>query len=41
MKTEQAYPLEHVVSCRNVPEHHEPVEARGAPFPLGHVLDGR
>jgi hypothetical protein len=34
-------PLEEVIGCRNVPEHHEPVEASGAPFQPGHLLDGR
>src|SRR5215467_7908018 len=41
MKTDEARPLEHVVSCRNVPEHHEPVDVSGTPFKLGQVLDGR
>jgi serine/threonine-protein kinase len=41
MKTNAACPLEEVASCRNVPEHHEPVESSGAPFQPGHVLDGR
>lgn len=41
MKTEEACPLEKVASCRNVPEHHEPVEMSGIPFQPGHLLDGR
>ncbi len=41
MKTENACPLEQVASCRNVPEHHEPVDASSAPFQPGAVLDGR
>ena len=41
MKTEDAFPLEQVESCRNVPEHHDPVDASGAPFQPGDVLDGR
>ena len=41
MKTEEARPLEHVVSCRNVPEHHEPVDVSGVPFKPGQVLDDR
>ena len=41
MKAKDACPLEQVASCQNVPEHHEPVDAGGAPFQPGHVLDGR
>src|SRR5215831_6959995 len=41
MITKVAGPLEQLESCRNVPEHHEPVDARGAPFHPGDVLDGR
>ena len=41
METTEARPLEHLASCRNVPEHHEPVDTSGAPFQPGHVLDGR
>lgn len=41
MKTKDACPLEQVASCRNVPEHHEPVETSGVPFQPGHLLDGR
>jgi serine/threonine-protein kinase len=41
MRTNDVYPLEEVASCRNVPEHHDPVETSAAPFQLGDVLDGR
>jgi serine/threonine protein kinase len=41
MKTKAACPLEEVASCRNVPEHHEPVDPSGAPFQPGQVLDHR
>ncbi len=41
MKISEAVPLGEVVSCRNVPEHHDPVEAQDAPFRPGQVLDGR
>jgi serine/threonine protein kinase len=41
VKTKNACPLEQVASCRNVPEHHEPVETSGVPFQPGHLLDGR
>jgi serine/threonine protein kinase len=41
MKTKEACPLEQVSSCRNVPEHHEPVDSAGAPFQPGEVLDNR
>jgi serine/threonine protein kinase len=41
MKTNEASPLEQVASCRNVAEHHDPVDTAGAPFQPGHVLDGR
>ncbi len=41
MKTKDACPLEEVASCRNVPEHHEPVDTAGVPFKPGQVLDGR
>jgi serine/threonine-protein kinase len=34
-------PLEQVTCCRTVPEHHDPVEADGAPFRPGETLDGR
>jgi len=41
MKMIESCPLEQVASCRNVPEHHEPVDTSGIPFQPGHVLDGR
>ncbi|SPE62501.1 Protein serine/threonine phosphatase (fragment) [Verrucomicrobia bacterium] len=41
MKTLDACPLEDVGCCRNVPEHHEPVEPSSSPFQPGYVLDGR
>ncbi len=41
MKTKDACPLENVASCRNVPEHHEPVDTTGIPLQPGYVLDGR
>jgi serine/threonine-protein kinase len=41
MKPTEPGPLEQLASCRNVPEHHDAVDASGAPFQLGHVLDGR
>jgi serine/threonine-protein kinase len=41
MKTIDACPLEEVASCRNVPEHHEPVDISGVPFKPGQVLDRR
>ena len=41
MKSEEACPLQTVASCRDVPEHHEPVDASDAPFQPGHLLDGR
>jgi serine/threonine protein kinase len=41
MKTEDAFPLEQVSSCRDVPEHHEPVDSSDAPFQSGQVLDRR
>ena len=41
MNSIEAGPLEQLVSCRNVPEHHEEVDASGAPFQPGHVLDRR
>jgi serine/threonine-protein kinase len=39
MKTKET--LENVVSCRAVPEHHDPVDVSSAPFQPGHLLDGR
>lgn len=41
MKRNDACPLEQVTCCREVPEHHDPVEAGNAPFQPGQVLDGR
>jgi serine/threonine-protein kinase len=41
MKTNDACPLEQVASCRNVPEHHAPVDPNGTPFQPGQVLDNR
>ena len=42
MKTNDAIcPLEEVASCRDVPEHHDPVDTTGVPFQPGHLLDGR
>ena len=41
MNAKAACPLEQVASCRNAPEHHDPVESAGAPFQPGQVLDGR
>ena len=42
MKTKDtARPLEEVGTCRDVPEHHDPVDTAGLPFRPGHVLDGR
>ncbi len=42
MKSSETFPLDQVASCRNVPEHHDPVaDAQDAPFRPGHVLDGR
>lgn len=41
MKQNETCPLEQVPCCREVPEHHDPVDTAGAPFQPGHVLDGR
>ena len=41
MKTSEAFPLQQVSSFRDIPEHHDPVNAQDAPFQPGHVLDGR
>lgn len=42
MNNKQQSPLEHVVSCHDVPEHHDPVEPSFAPeLRPGYVLDGR
>jgi serine/threonine protein kinase len=41
MTRDDTCPLEQVTCCREVPDHHDPVDADGAPFHEGHVLDGR
>ncbi len=41
MKPKPACPLAQVASCREVPDHHDPVERTDAPLRLGQVLDGR
>jgi serine/threonine-protein kinase len=41
MKTTDTCPLEQVASCRNVPEHHDPVDFSGLPFEAGQLLDNR
>lgn len=41
MSTNVLCPLEEVSCCRKVPEHHDPVEASGAPFRPGQLLDQR
>jgi hypothetical protein len=41
MKRDDTRPLEKVACCRDVVEHHDPVDAAGAPFQEGHVLEGR
>src|ERR1039457_5046559 len=41
MTRENICPLEQVTCCREVPEHHDPVEAGETPFQPGHMLDGR
>lgn len=41
MTTNALCPLEQVTCCRTVPEHHDPVEADGAPFHPGQTLDDR
>jgi serine/threonine protein kinase len=41
MNTVVDCPLEQVASCRNVPEHHDPVDVADAPFRPGQVVDGR
>jgi len=41
MKRDETCLLEQLTCCREVPEYHDPVEAAGAPFQGGHVLDGR
>jgi serine/threonine-protein kinase len=41
VKRDATCPLEEVTCCREVPEHHDPVDVAGAPFQPGHLLDGR
>lgn len=41
MKSKDTCPLEQVTTCREVPEHHDPVDMAGLPFQPGQVLDGR
>jgi serine/threonine-protein kinase len=41
MKTAEACPLDQVPSCRDVVEHHDPVDLSGVPFQPGHLLDNR
>ena len=41
MKQNATCPLEQVPCCHEVPEHHDPVDAAGAPFQPAHLLDGR
>ena len=41
MKRDDSCPLEQVTCCREVPEHHDPVDAAAARFQPGHLLDGR
>jgi serine/threonine-protein kinase len=41
VKSTDVCPLEQVTCCREVPEHHDPIDAAGAPFQPGHVLDSR
>jgi serine/threonine-protein kinase len=41
MSTNIPCPLEQVTCCREVPEHHDPVDADDAPFQEGYALDGR
>jgi serine/threonine-protein kinase len=41
VKRDEMCPLEQVSCCREIPEHHDMVDAAGAPFQPGHVLDGR
>jgi serine/threonine-protein kinase len=38
---EASRPLEHLVSCREVPEYHDQVDATGAPFQPGQRVDDR
>lgn len=41
MKRDDTCVLEQVACCPEVPEHHDPVDAAGAPFQPGDVLDDR
>lgn len=41
MKIKDAPVLEQIASCRNIPEHHDPVDWSGAPFQQGEILDRR
>ena len=41
MNSNETCQLDQVSFCREVPEHHDPVDTAGAPFQPGHVLDGR
>jgi len=41
MTRDDTCPLEQVTCCREVPEHHDAVDADGAPFREGQMLDGR
>jgi serine/threonine-protein kinase len=41
MKLDDTCPLEQVTCCREVLEHHDPVETAGVPYQPGHVLDDR
>lgn len=41
MKTDKLSPLEEVSCCRDVPEHHDPVDIGATPFRPGQMLDGR
>ena len=41
MQSDECCGLREVASCREVPEYHDPVDATGAPFKPGDLLDGR
>jgi serine/threonine-protein kinase len=41
VKTIETGPLHQLTCCQEVPEHHDPVDADGAPFQPGYLLDGR
>jgi len=41
VKRDDTCPLEQVTCCRDVSEHHDPVDVAGVPFQPGQVLDGR